>query len=82
MARIGPPIVLAKCHCGEILIKDYPDTKPYWTKYQIVQIYVKNLKRKGLKIKSKKCPGHGGSPHIKIGSFYHPSIYLPKKESK
>lgn len=73
MGRIRPPIVIAMCGCGEILVKDYIFSKPYWTKYQPYVNHAKQLLARGVKIRAANCPGCGGNKKIKIGSFFHPA---------
>lgn len=70
MPRIEPTIIIGQCTCGEVLIKDYPDSSPYWDKSQ------DSTKRANLMYPKKVlCPGCGGDPSIPMGGFYHPRYH-------
>ena len=74
MARIKAPIIVAMCHCGYVLVKDRDDSEVYWTKYRPVVNHAKKLVAQKVKIKSAKCPGHGGKTNVKIGAYFHPNF--------
>lgn len=65
MARVCPPILLAKCKCGKIKVKDYSDSDPYWTADCTI---VKLTKQSKLAIVN--CPEHGGDIYEMIGNFF------------
>lgn len=73
MARIGPPIIVALCGCGEILVKESIFGEAYWTRYEPYIQHAKKLLARGTRVKSAKCPGCGGDKKVKMGSFFHPA---------